>query len=274
MGTMLMEAGLEPGESPERWNADNPEAVRAVHRAYIQAGSRIILTNTFGGSRIRLDRDKLGDRAPELNRAGAQIACLEAAAAANDVIVAGSMGPCGELMLPYGEVSYEQVRDTFAEQARALAEGGAELIWIETMSDLNEVKAAIEGVRSACELPISATMTFDSNGRTMMGVKPEQAAETLRDLDLLAVGANCGNGPDEIETVIEIMRAIRPDAILVAKANAGIPKFVAGEIVYDGTPEVMAGYAKRVKDLGANLIGACCGSTPAHIRAMALALEE
>jgi 5-methyltetrahydrofolate--homocysteine methyltransferase len=255
-------------------NVDSPDAVRAVHRAYIQAGSQIILTNTFGGSRIRLDRDNLADRAPELNKAGAQLACLEAEAADQDVIVAGSMGPCGELLEPYGTVSYEQVRDTFAEQARALAEGGVEVIWIETMSDLNEVKAAIEGTRSACDLPTSATMTFDTNGRTMMGVKPEQAAEVLGDLDLIAVGANCGNGPDEIETVIEIMRAIRPDAILVAKANAGIPKFVDGEIVYDGTPEVMADYAKHVKDLGANLIGACCGSTPAHIKAMALALEK
>jgi 5-methyltetrahydrofolate--homocysteine methyltransferase len=141
------------------------------------------------------------------------------------------------------------------------------------MSDLNEVKAAYEGIRSVSELPISATMTFDTHGHTMMGVKPTKAIETFQDLDLVVLGANCGNGPDEIEEVISAMHAINPKTILVAKANAGLPKLIKGEVVYDGTPEIMAAYALRVHSLGATLIGGCCGSTPDHIEAIAKALQ-
>ena len=157
----------------------------------------------------------------------------------------------------------------FSEQAKALADGGVDVIWIETMSDLNETKAAIEGTREVCELPITATMTFDTNGFTMMGISPQQAFEALSIYNLAAIGANCGNGPDEIEDVIDKMHALDPDSVLIAKANAGIPKMVQGEVTYDGTPEIMADYAKRVHALGARLIGACCGSSPDHIRAMA-----
>lgn len=272
MGTMLIAAGLEAGNPTEVWNVLHPEKVRAVHRAYIDAGSRLILTNSFGGNRLRLARHNLQARSTELNRAAAANARLEADSAPHLVVVAGSIGPTGELLQPVGSLTYDEAKSAFAEQSAALAEGGVDLIWIETMSDLNEVRAAVEGTRSVCDLPVAATMTFDTHGRTMMGVRPSKAVEALTDLTLMAVGANCGNGPQEIETVIETMRTVKPDTLLIAKANAGLPKRINRDIVYDGTPEVMAEYACHVRDLGARLIGGCCGSTPDHIRAMAKAL--
>jgi len=274
MGTMLMAAGLTSGASPEEWNVLYPDRVRSVHREYIQAGSRLILTNSFGGSRFRLKLHNLEDRVYELNQAAAANARAEADAAPYPVAVGGSMGPSGELLEPMGTMSYDQAKDAFAEQAAGLAAGSVDVLWIETMSDLNEVKAAIEGARSASNLPVAATMTFDTHGYTMMGVSPSKAIDTLGKLDLVVLGANCGNGPAEIETVIEVMHKTNPDLVLVAKSNAGIPKWQDNQLSYDGTPEVMAEYALTVRNLGARLIGACCGSTPAHIQAMAAALGQ
>lgn len=272
MGTMLFAAGLTLGTSPEAWNIDHPDRIRAIHRAYIEAGAQVILTNSFGGTRFRLKGRKADDLAV-LNRAAAENARAEADAAGHPVAVAGSMGPTGEMLAPLGATTGEQAKEAFAAQAKALAAGGVDLLWIETMSDLNEISAAIEGAQSACDLPIVATMTFDTHGRTMMGTTPAQAIAALSKYNLAAVGANCGNGPDEIEAVIAAMREAAPQAILIAKANAGLPKHVDGKIVYDGTPEVMADYAHRVQNLGAQLIGACCGSTPDHIRAIAGAIK-
>ena len=273
MGTMLMAAGLVSGAPPEEWNITHPDLVRSVHRDYIQAGSRLILTNSFGCNRYRLKLHNLQDRAYELNRAAAQNARLEADAATQLTAVGGSMGPTGELLEPMGALTPEGAREAFAEQAAGLADGGADAIWIETMSDLNEVKAAIEGARSATDLPIVATMTFDTRGFTMMGVSPKKAIESLSSLDLFAIGANCGTGPEELGAAIEQMRLTNQQAILVAKSNAGVPKWQNNQLLYDGTPQVMAEYAQHARDLGARLIGACCGSTPAHIRAMADALD-
>jgi len=272
MGTMLIQSGLDQGESPDLWNVEYPERVKNVHRAYIEAGSRLVLTNTFGGTSIRLKHHNLQDRAQSLSRAAAENLCEVVNSISYPVIAAGSMGPTGEMMKPMGPLTFEDAKAAFSEQAKALASGGVELIWIETMSDLNETKAAIEGTREVCDLAITATMTFDTNGFTMMGVSPQQAFEALSTYNLAAIGANCGNGPDEIEDVIQKMHTLDPDTILIAKANAGMPKLVQGEVTYDGTPEVMAGYAQRVRALGASLIGACCGSTPDHIHAMAEAL--
>ena len=273
MGTMLMAAGLTSGAPPEEWNVSHPDRVRAVHRGYIQAGSRMILTNTFGCNRYRLKLHNLQDRAFELNRAAAQNARLEADAAAQLTAVGGSMGPTGELLEPMGELTPQGASEAFAEQAAGLADGGADVIWIETMSDLNEVKAAIEGARSAVSLPIVVTMTFDTRGFTMMGVSPKKAIETLSSLDLFAIGANCGTGPEELGVAIEQMRLANQQVLLVAKSNAGVPKWQNNQLLYDGTPQVMAEYAQRTRHLGARLIGACCGSTPEHIRAMAGALD-
>jgi 5-methyltetrahydrofolate--homocysteine methyltransferase len=274
MGTMLMEAGLEQGDPPEEWNVLYPERVQNVHRGYVEAGSQIVLTNSFGGTRFRLKLHNFQDRVAEFNIAAAQNGRAVADNADKPVIVAGSIGPSGEIMFPLGELQYDDAVAGFAEQAAALTEGGADVLWIETMSDLNEIKAAIEGARSVSELPIVATMTFDTNGHTMMGVSPEQALRELRATGSLIVGGNCGNGPAEIEEVIHKMHREDPNIVLVAKSNAGIPLLIKGELSYDGTPEVMADYAVRVRGLGARIIGACCGSSPAHIRAMADALAN
>jgi len=273
MGTMLMDAGLVQGDPPEEWNVTHPDRIRAVHKGYIEAGSRVILTNSFGGTRFRLEMHGMEDRVFELNKAAAQNARAEADAALDLVAVAGSIGPTGQLFEPMGTLTFEDAKAAFAEQAKGLAEGGVDVFWVETMSDLNEVKAAVEGARSVSDLPIVTTMSFDTHGHTMMGVSPVKALETLGKLDVVAIGANCGTGSDELEVAVKAMREANPEAVIVAKANAGIPQVVkGGDIVYNGTPEVMAKYALNVRDLGVAMIGGCCGSTPKHIRAMAEAL--
>jgi len=274
MGTMLMAIGLEQGHPPEDWNVRYPDRILAVHEGYIAAGSRLILTNTFGGTHFRLKLHNLHTRVAELNRAAAQLARRAADSAPHLVVVAGSMGPTGELMQPMGTMTFEQAAEAFAEQAAALADGGADLLWIETLSDLDEVRAAVQGARSVSDLPIAACMTFDTNRHTMMGVSPQQAVQALSELDLIAMGANCGNGPAEIEDVIGAMARENPNLPLIAKSNAGIPRLVGGtELIYDGTPVVMGGYAHRVRALGARLIGGCCGNTPDHLRAMSAVLK-
>lgn len=273
MGTLLMAAGLVQGAPPEKWNVVHPDRIRGVHDAYIEAGSQVILTNTFGGTRYRLKLHDLQDRVVELNRAAAETARAAADAAGRPVAVAGSMGPMGELLAPMGAASFEDARDAFAEQARGLVEGGVDVLWIETMSDLNEVRAAVAGAHSVSDLPVVTTMSFDTHGRTMMGVTPAEAAEGLWELGVAAMGANCGNNLPDTEAAISAMHQAAPDAPIVAKANAGIPHWEGDDLVYDGTPEVMAGYARRVRQYGARLIGSCCGSGPEHVRAMAEALS-
>lgn len=274
MGTMLMELGLQFGASPELWNVEQPDRVRQVHRGYVQAGSRVILTNTFGCNRLRLGLHNLQDRVVELNRAAAELVRQEVGAAGDRAVVAGDIGPSGGILAPLGELEPAQAVEAFAEQAGGLIQGGVDVIWIETLSSLEEMRAAVDGVRQASrEIPIVATMTFDTRGRTMMGVTPEQAVQELSAWGLAALGANCGNGPDEILGVIEKMRAAAPQATLVAKANAGVPKLEKGRAVYGAGPEEMARYATAVADAGARIIGACCGSTPRHLEAMAAALK-
>lgn len=274
MGTMLMAAGLLFGDPPELWNVDpeKREQVAEVYRGYVEAGAQVILTNSFGGSPFRLKMHGLQDRTFELNRAAAELA---KAAAAGRAFVAGSVGPSGELFEPMGALTYADAVAGFAAQAAGLAAGGVDAFWVETMSDLQEVRAAVEGCRRAAPgLPIVATMTFDTRGFTMMGVSPEDAVNALAELELAAIGGNCGNGPDEIEAVIYAMHLARPDLPLVAKSNAGMPQIVGDRTVYGGTPEIMAECARRLRAFGATGIGACCGSTPAHIAAMAAALRE
>jgi 5-methyltetrahydrofolate--homocysteine methyltransferase len=274
MGTMLFAAGLGQGGAPELWNVEAPDQVAAVHRAYLDAGAQIVLTNTFGGTRYRLALHGLEDRVAELNHAAAELLRGVVAASGKQTLVAGDIGPSGQVLLPYGELSFAEAMEAFAEQAAGLVGGGVDLIWIETMSDLEEVHAAVEGVRQVSkDIPIVTTMTFDTHGRTMMGVTPEKAVRTLASFGASAVGGNCGNGPEEIITVIEKMHAIASDALLVAKANAGVPQLVGGKPVYRATPADMAEYAVKAYAAGARIIGACCGSTPAHIQAIADALQ-
>lgn len=273
MGTMLMGLGLVQGDPPEQWNVNFQDKIQWVHEEYISAGAQIILTNTFGGTRFRLKLHNLQAKAHELNKIGAQLACKAVQKSGKEIIVAGSIGPSGEIMAPIGELDFDEAVTGFAEQALGLADGGVDVMWIETMSDLLEVEAAVAGIRQATDLPIVVTMTFDTNGNTMMGVSPTMAFNKLSQMGLVALGGNCGNGPEEIEGVIQAMYAGNQTFPLVAKSNAGIPQYVAGELVYTGTPEVMADYAVKVRNFGARIIGACCGSSPEHIRAMKTALE-
>lgn len=271
MGTMLQRAGLTDGGAPELWNVTHAEAVRAIYQGYADAGSDIIATNSFGGTRYRLKLHKLEERVFELNQAAAALA---REAAGPDKLVAGSMGPTGELMEPLGPLTLDQARAAFAEQAAGLAAGGVDFFLVETMSSLDEVQAAVEGARAASDLPVAVTMTFDTNYRTMMGVTPAQAVQTLHGWGVAVIGANCGNGPAEIERIMWEMAQARPDgAVLMAQSNAGLPRWSGGDISYDGTPEVMAGYAQRMRALGVQVIGACCGSTPEHLAAMRQALD-
>lgn len=268
MGTMLQEYGLYAGACPELWNVEKPEAVRAVHAAYVEAGSRITSTNTFGGSRIKLAAYGLADRVAELNSAGANIA-REAAGADN--FVAGSVGPTGEFLEPLGDLSFDAAADVFAEQSEALASGGVDLILLETFSDLQEAKAALAGALRT-DLPVFCTFAFDTGGRTMMGLDPVKAAVEMSKAGASGVGANCGVGPDQtLEVISQIRNATL--GIVIAQPNAGLPRVVEGRTTYDSTPEEMAEFAAKSARLGINIIGACCGSTPQHIRAMAAAIE-
>lgn len=277
MGTNLFALGLETGDSPELWNVEHPDRVATVHRGFLEAGSDIVLTNSFGGSRHRLKLHHAQDRVHELNAAAARVARAEVDAYATRsgrrALVAGSMGPTGELFVPLGSLTGDDAVAAFAEQAAGLAEGGADLLWIETMSAPEEVSAAVAGAARS-GLPTVVTMTFDTNGRTMMGLTPADFAAFGRRLDPapLAIGANCGVGPAELADTILAITAADPAAVVIAKGNCGIPQYVDGAIVYDGTPEAMAAYARLVCDAGARIVGGCCGSTAVHVKAIADAL--
>ena len=274
MGTMLFQSGLQFGDPPEVWNLTQPEIVRRIQRGYLDAGSQIIMTNTFGGNRLRLALHGLSERVDELNRTAAILARAEVRSAGDTALVAGDIGPSGEIVAPLGTLDYQIAVDVFREQAASLVAGGVDLIWIETMSDLNEIKAAIEGVRQAAPgIALITTMTFDTRGHTMMGVTPEQAVEALVAWGADAVGGNCGNGPDELLPVIARMRAADPDVVLVAKSNAGMPELVDMRAVYKADAPTMADYATQFRAAGATIVGACCGSTPDHLRAMSAALR-
>ena len=273
MGTELFARGLESGGAPELWNVEHPDRVAAVHAEYVAAGSDIILTNSFGGTGFRLKLHQLDSRVVELNKAAAEVARAAAGAADRKVIIAGSMGPTGELLEPMGALTPESCAAAFAEQAAGLAAGGADVLWIETMSHLDEVAGAVAGARSVSDLPICATLSYDTAGRTMMGVTGEQAVTRLAELGVDAIGANCGNNLADTEAALLEMRATNPDVLLISKANAGMPEWHGTELHYSGSPEVMAAYAFRQRAAGIQIIGACCGSSPAHLAMMRQVLD-
>jgi 5-methyltetrahydrofolate--homocysteine methyltransferase len=273
MGTMLFQAGLQFGDPPEVWNLTSPDVVRRIHRGYLDAGARIVLTNTFGGNRRRLALTGHERRVEEFNRTAAILLRSEIRAAGGTALAAGDIGPTGEIMAPLGTLDEHEAVDAFAEQAAALIAGGVDVIWIETMSDLAEIGAAIRGVREIRrDIPIIASMTFDTRGHTMMGVSPERAVAALAEWGADAIGGNCGNGPEEVVRVVERMHATAPDVTLVAKSNVGMPVLVDGRAVYTTGPDTMAGLSIEMRDAGARIVGACCGSTPEHLAAMADAL--
>ena len=276
MGTNLFALGLQTGDAPELWNVEQPDRVIDLHRCMADAGADIILTNSFGGTRHRLKLHQAHGRVGELNSAAARLARRVSDGANRPLLVAGSMGPTGEILEPIGALAFDDAVVSFREQAEALTEGGVDLLWIETMSSREEAQAAIDGGRD-CGLPIICTMTFDTNGRTMMGLTPEAAIDFYRHRDpaLAACGANCGNGFGELIAAVAGMNRAGAGTgpTLVAKGNCGIPEFVDGEIRYTGTPDLMKTYARMARDAGARIIGGCCGSTPEHIRAIVEALD-
>ncbi|HUG07584.1 MAG TPA: betaine--homocysteine S-methyltransferase [Acidimicrobiia bacterium] len=266
MGTSLFELGLQAGSTPELWNVEHPELVAKVHSGFIEAGADIILTNTFGGTRARLDLDGLGERVLELNRAGVDVARAAADEAARPVVVAGSVGPTGQLFEPLGPLTHEDGVRLFTEQVTALADAGAEAIWIETLSSTEELAAAVEAAATT-GLPIVSTMSFDTHGKTMMGLPPSALAGWWRDAQPVptAIGANCGVGPADVVVAVDELRAADPEVAIVAKANCGIPQMIDGTLWYPTASDDMTSYAELALDAGARIVGACCGSVPEHI---------
>lgn len=274
MGTALFDGGLEPGGSPELLNVDNPGLIESVHRSYLDVGADIILTNTFGGNGPRLELHKSAARTGELNVAAARIARKAAASVTRPVVVAGSIGPTGSLLEPYGLLTVAEAEAAFATQVAGLADGGVDVIWIETMSSLEELQAAFVAA-SATDLPIVATMSFDSHGHTMMGVHPttvgKWAAENVR---LSAIGANCGIGPDDIVAAVAEIHEAAPDAVIVAKGNCGVPLYSGLTMEYPHSAADMDDYADEAIARGARIVGACCGSSPAHIGAIRKRVDQ
>ena len=277
MGTRLFAMGLTSGDAPERFNLQAPGRIRDVHRGHLRAGADLVLTNSFGANGLRLRLHNLHGRTLELNEAAARIA-REAAEAEcrrdgdRTVLVAGSMGPIGELLEPLGSLTATDCEQAFATQAEGLAQGGVDMLWVETMSDLGEVEAAVRGARRACDLPVAVTMSFDTAGHTMMGASATATAERLAGLELAALGANCGNSLADTETAALAISAALGDVPVISKPNAGIPYWSGNTFHYTGTPEMLAAHAHRARQGGVRIIGGCCGSTPAHVAAIAAVL--
>lgn len=274
MGTMLQDLGNSDGGAPELWNVEKADVVEAVLEGYAAAGSRLLTTNTFGGTRARLKMHDLEARVSELNRAAAELA-RRVADRYDGVFVLGDIGPSGELMEPMGELTPESAAEMFGEQIRGLVAGGVDGILIETMSDLAEVEAAVTAARAeAPGLPVLVTLSFDTNLRTMMGVSPAMAVQAIAEMGVDVIGANCGRGLDETRIIAAQLAESGAGSVrLMVQSNAGLPRLQGDTFIFDGTPEEMATYAADMRALGFSIIGACCGSTPDHIAAMHAALS-
>ncbi|MGR3492404.1 MAG: betaine--homocysteine S-methyltransferase [Shimia sp.] len=273
-GTNLFNMGLESGDAPEFWNVEHPDRIRALYKGAVDAGSDIFLTNSFGGNSSRLRLHAAGHRAAELSRVSAELGREVADKAGRKVIVAGSVGPTGDIMEPMGPLSYSAAVEIFHEQAEGLKAGGADVLWVETISAKEEFQAAAEAFALA-DMPWCGTMSFDTAGRTMMGLTAPDLAKLVHKLPNrpVAFGANCGVGASDLLRTVLGFAAVDPTIPVIAKGNAGIPKYVDGNIHYDGTPELMADYATLARDCGATIIGGCCGTTPEHLAKMREALD-
>ena len=273
-GTSLFAMGLETGDPPEPWNVDHKDRIRDLHQGFVDAGSDLFLTNSFGGTSFRLKLHSLEKRVFELNKAAGLIAREVADQADRRVIVAGSMGPTGEMIEPHGLMTPKEAADAFKAQAEGLAEGGVDVLWLETMYAMEELEAAMEAVKDI-GLPVCATMSFDTAGKTMMGITPSNLAKRSQDLNLSGFGANCGIGaPDLLATINDISKNVDPGTVVISKANCGIPEFVDGNIMYSGTEELMSQYVQIAMNSGAKIIGGCCGTSFDHVRAMRKAMDQ
>ncbi len=274
-GTNLFAMGLEAGEAPELWNADQPAKIRALYDGSINAGSDMFLTNSFGGTASRLKLHNAQDRVRELNRIAAEIGREAADASGRTVVVAGSVGPTGDIMEPVGGLSHASAVEMFEEQASGLMEGGADILWVETISAPEEFRAAAEAFANI-GAPWCGTMSFDTAGRTMMGLTSVNMVSMIAEIpnQPIAFGANCGVGASDLLRTILGFAKENPDMPVIAKGNAGIPKYQDGKIIYDGTPELMGEYAVMARNCGARIIGGCCGTMPVHLEKMREALEN
>ncbi|MFI0395376.1 betaine--homocysteine S-methyltransferase [Paracoccus jiaweipingae] len=273
--TNLFNMGLDSRTAPDLWNVDAPDKVRQLYRDSITAGADLFLTNTFGANAARLRVHGAAARVAELNRSGAALARDEADRAGRPVVVGGSIGPTGQIMAPLGSLSLSDATAIFHEQASALKEAGVDLLWVETLSSLDELRAAARAA-AMVGMPWCASMSFETAGRSMMGVSPAQMVALADRLPNppLALGANCGTGAAELLRSINEFVATGTERPLIAKGNAGVPRFVHGHIHYDGTPDLMAEYAVLARDMGVRIIGGCCGTTADHLRAMHDALTH
>ena len=273
-GTNLFNMGLSSGDAPEMWNVDHPDRIRALYRGAVDAGSDIFLTNSFGGNASRLKLHDAQRRVRELNRVAAELGRDIADTAPRPVVVAGSVGPTGDIFAPMGTMTHAIAVEMFHEQAEGLKEGGADVLWVETMSAPEEYAAAAEAADRAA-MPWCGTMSFDTAGRTMMGVTSAAMVAMVEKLanPPLAFGANCGVGASDLLRTVLGFAAHGSERPLIAKGNAGIPKYHDGHIHYDGTPALMAEYAVLARDAGVRIVGGCCGTMPEHLRAMRDALE-
>ena len=259
-GTFLQAEGLGSGECPEEWNITHPDVVENIAKSYIMAGSNMVETNTFGGSRHKLEMFGLGDKTYEINKAGAE---LSRKAVGDNKWVIGSIGPSGAILM-MGEISENELYEGFLEQAKGLADGGVDAFCIETFSALDEAELAIEATRTT-GLPIICTFTFE-NGFSMMGVTPEAYAEKMLELGVDVLGTNCGNGLEGMVDYVKAIKHIAPDKPILIHANAGLPVIEGGETVFPETPEHMASVVPDILEAGACIVGGCCGTTPEHIR--------
>lgn len=273
-GTTLFNMGLQSGDAPEFWNFEHRDRITALYQGAVDAGSDIFLTNTFGGNASRLKLHGGEGQVHDINKTSAEIAREVADKAGRPVVVAGSVGPTGDIMVPMGSLTFESAVEMFHEQAEGLKAGGADVCWVETISAAEEFKAAAAAFALA-DMPWCGTMSFDTAGRTMMGLTSAELVKLVGKLPNppLAFGANCGVGASDLLRTVLGFQAAGPAQPVIAKGNAGIPKYVDGHIHYDGTPDLMADYACLARDSGATIIGGCCGTTSDHLRAMRDALE-
>lgn len=270
-----MNMGLEPGFPPDIWNVTEPSKPQTLHQQFVDAGSDIILTNTFGANAPRLKLHKAQDDTYAINKAGAELAGQVAEAADRPVVVAGSVGPTGELFQPMGEMTMESAVAAFKTQIEGLRDGGADVVWIETMSASEEIQAAAQAAID-CGMPYVFTASFDTAGKTMMGIAPGDIHGITKDLpeQPLALGSNCGVGASDLLLSTLAMTAADPNAVVVGKANCGIPTVLGKETIYSGTPELMYDYAQLAADAGVRIIGGCCGNAPEHVAAMRQSIDD